>query len=205
MPRTVEPVLPADAFSRHQQQPELGGDGVLLRPWSEEDAPAIRAAFEVPDIQHWHLRRIEDLTEAREWVAAWSQRWSAGTDASWAITLTGVPVHSTGEEPPRDVAVGYIALRTVYLAEGSAEVSYWVVPQARGQRLASRAAEVLARWAFTDLGLHRLSLMHSVANPRSCATSLRAGFPAEGVLREHMRHADGWHDMHLHGRLASDQ
>lgn len=203
MPRTVDPVLAADALSRHRQ-PELSGTNLLLRPWVEDDAPAIRAAFDVPDIQRWHLRRMEDLTEAREWAAAWSRRWAAGSDASWAITLTGGPTHGPASRPPQDVAVGYVALRTIFLAEGSAEVSYWVMPQARGQGVAARAVGVLARWAFTDLGLHRLSLMHSVANPRSCAASLRAGFAAEGVLRAHLRHADGWHDMHLHGRLASD-
>jgi RimJ/RimL family protein N-acetyltransferase len=32
----------------------------------------------------------------------------------------------------------------------------------------------------------------------------KAGFAAEGVKRGAGWHADGWHDMHLHARLAID-
>jgi RimJ/RimL family protein N-acetyltransferase len=32
----------------------------------------------------------------------------------------------------------------------------------------------------------------------------KAGFDLEGTLRSAMRHPDGWHDMHLHARLAGD-
>ena len=31
-----------------------------------------------------------------------------------------------------------------------------------------------------------------------------AGFPLEGTKRGESRHRDGWHDMHLHARLAGD-
>jgi len=55
-----------------------------------------------------------------------------------------------------------------------------------------------------DLGLHRLELRHSTANPASCRVAARAGFRLEGTLRSAMRHPDGWHDMHLHARLQGD-
>lgn len=185
----------------------LAGDGLVLRPWAESDAPAVRKAFADPDIQRWHLRRLDDLAEARQWTAAWSQRWEAGTDASWAITIAGgapPAVPGSAALSAGASAVGQVGLRTIYLGEGSAEVSYWAIPAARGQRVAARAVAIMCAWVFGELGLHRLTLMHSTANPRSCAAALRAGFVAEGTLREHLHHSDGWHDMHLHGRLASD-
>ena len=59
-------------------------------------------------------------------------------------------------------------------------------------------------WAVDELGLHRLFLLHSTANPASCRVAARAGFALEGTLRSAMRHPDGWHDMHLHGLVPGD-
>jgi RimJ/RimL family protein N-acetyltransferase len=41
-------------------------------------------------------------------------------------------------------------------------------------------------------------------NVASCRVALYAGFAAEGTKRGEARHADGWHDMHLHARLEND-
>lgn len=212
MPRTLPPVLPSDALAR-RQQPVLAADGLRLRPWTEHDAPAVQAAFSSPDIQHWHLRRIDDLAEAAAWATAWAPRWEQGSDASWAITTPRTTGRGQDGEADGgadgggcvpDPAVGYVALRDIHLGEGSAQVSYWVTPAARGQHLAARAVDAVADWAFTDLGLHRLWITHSTVNAGSCAAAVRAGFVAEGTLRQHLRHTNGWHDMHVHGRIATD-
>jgi [ribosomal protein S5]-alanine N-acetyltransferase len=95
---------------------------------------------------------------------------------------------------------------TIYpdLRDGWAEVSYWVLPAARRQGLAVSAVEAVTRWAFDDLGLHRLVLEHSVHNEASCRVAGRTDFELEGTLRRSLLHADGWHDVHLHARLAPD-
>jgi RimJ/RimL family protein N-acetyltransferase len=100
--------------------------------------------------------------------------------------------------------LGQISLRTLDLAEGLAEISYWVAPAARGRQVAARALEVLSRWAFDVVGLHRIEVQHSTRNPASCRVAERAGYPAEGIKRSQALHVDGWHDMHLHARLADD-
>ncbi|WP_306490547.1 GNAT family N-acetyltransferase [Rhodococcus erythropolis] len=63
----------------------------------------------------------------------------------------------------------------------------------------------MSEWAFREVGFHRLELEHSIHNPRSCRVATKAGFSEEGVRRGSARHADGWHDMHVHARLRSDQ
>ncbi|MEK8106761.1 GNAT family protein [Micromonospora sp. M12] len=69
-----------------------------------------------------------------------------------------------------------------------------------------RAVVRLTEWAFADLGLHRVELCHAVANPASCRVADRAGYPAEGTLRESYRYGDGRrYDEHLHARLATDR
>lgn len=62
-------------------------------------------------------------------------------------------------------------------------------------------ATVATAWAF-DRGLHRVHLEHSVGNPASCRVAERAGFTLEGTQRSAALHLDGWHDMHLHARVA---
>ncbi|HVB43153.1 MAG TPA: GNAT family protein [Streptosporangiaceae bacterium] len=46
--------------------------------------------------------------------------------------------------------------------------------------------------------------MHSTMNPASCRVAGNAGFAYEGTKRREALHRDGWHDMHLHARLADD-
>ncbi|MFI6237535.1 GNAT family N-acetyltransferase [Micromonospora sp. NPDC050784] len=192
MPVLVAPALPAGSLAA-QEQPHLPvRPGLALRPWRDDDAPAVRAAFDCPAIQRWHVRRIDGDDEARAWTAQWPSRWRDETAASWAIVDAD------------DRPLGQVGLRGVLLDEASAQLSYWLLPPARGRGIATEALRTLTRWSFTRAGLHRLALEHSTANAASCRVATRAGFPAEGVLRGSVRHADGWHDMHLHARLRTD-
>ncbi|WP_320067226.1 GNAT family N-acetyltransferase [Micromonospora sp. RTGN7] len=189
MPYFAAPAVPPGTLAA-LAQPELAADGVLLRPWQPSDRPAVVSAYADPAIQRWHDRSMTD-DEARDWIAGWPDRWRAETGAGWAVLDAGE-------------VVGQVSLRRLALADGLAEVSYWVLPAARGRRVAPRALSAVTAWLFGALGLHRVELTHSTANVASCRVALRAGFAAEGTKRGEGLHADGWHDMHLHARLATD-
>jgi [ribosomal protein S5]-alanine N-acetyltransferase len=150
---------------------------------------AVREAFADPQIQRWHVRILSDEAEALEWITGWARRWAAETDASWAIADSG------------DRVLGQAGLRWVDLFEAEGHLSYWVRPEARGRGVAVAAAQAVVAWSFDELGLHRLELRHSTANAASCRVAAKLDFPLEGTRREAGRHADGWHDMHLHARL----
>lgn len=189
VPSLVTPaVTPGSIASR--AQPEIHADDLLLRPWRRADRPTVVAAYSEPSIQRWHARSMTD-SEARDWIASWSYRWRNETGAGWAVLNAGV-------------VVGQISLRRIVHLDGLSEVSYWVLPAARGRRIAARALSVLTAWSFTTLRLHRIELMHSTANLASCRVAEHAGFALEGTKRRDARHADGWHDMHLHARLDDD-
>jgi RimJ/RimL family protein N-acetyltransferase len=100
--------------------------------------------------------------------------------------------------------LGRVGFRTIDLAEGVAEVAYWTLPSARGRRIARRSVRAVSTWAFTEVGLHRIELNHSTVNEPSCRVAAAAGYAYEGTRRQQLRHEDGWHDMHVHGRLAGD-
>ena len=193
MPLLVGPALSAGSL-RALGQPHLGiDDRMALRPWREGDAATVMAAFACPDIQRWHVRRLDTHDESLAWIAGWATRWDNETDASWAIV--------DGHDQP----IGQVGLRTLSLFEASAALSYWVLPDARGAGVAVRAADAVTRWAFDVVRLHRVSLEHSTANPASCRVAARLGFGVEGTRRGAARHADGWHDMHEHARLRTDE
>ncbi|MCP3805268.1 GNAT family N-acetyltransferase [Allokutzneria sp. A3M-2-11 16] len=187
MPKLVSPVCAPGSLA-NSPQPAIPLASLTLRPWRTEDRPTLLTAFAEPDIQLWHRLSLESVAEAEEWVTSWVLRWAAEEAASWAITL-GAQV------------LGQVGLRGVDLAEGYAELSYWVLPEARGQGVAARATEALADWAFDVVGLHRLEIGHSVRNTASCAVARRLGFPLEGTKKSAYLHADGWHDAHLHARV----
>jgi RimJ/RimL family protein N-acetyltransferase len=193
MPYLVKPVVPAGRM-RDRSQPVLrGAGGLVLRPWEPADAPVVLEAYQDPTIRRWNLRRFGSLAGAGAWIAQWDRQWQAERDGCWAV--------AGGD----GTVLGRVALRGIRLADGVADCTYWVLPAARGRGVATGATVAVARWALHELGLHRLELQHSTANPASCRVAAKAGFAPEGTLRSAMLHPDGWHDMHLHARVAGDR
>ncbi len=188
MPRLTPPVL-APGILREHEQPTLVAADLVLRPWEPDDAPVVFAAYQDPAIRRWHTRGIDDLEEAVAWIEQVRAGWDREVLAGWAVEAGG---H----------VVGRVVLRFVDLHDGIGEVGYWTLPSARGRGHAGRAVTALCSWALDDLGLHRIELEHSVRNTASCRVADRAGFVAEGTRRAATRHVDGWHDMHVHVRLA---
>jgi [ribosomal protein S5]-alanine N-acetyltransferase len=167
------------------------GSDVLLRPWSLDDAQAVMDAYQDEAIQQWHGRRADSLAETREWIAGWQGGWAAETDAIWAVA-----------EAASGILLGRAGLKHLEFSHGTADVTYWTVPAARGRGLCPRAVDAMAAWAF-EAGFHRLDLEHAMANTASCRVAEKTGFAVEGVRRGAWLLADGRHDVHAHARLRS--
>lgn len=193
MPYLTRPVLPAGTLSRAPQPTIPTGDGLLLRPWRAEDAPAVHAAFQDPVMHQWHVRAADSEEEVRGWITEWQQAWEQERSVQWAVA-----------DAADDRLLGRVALREIVLGDGVAEVAYWTTAAARGRGVAARATTALAHWALDETGFQRLELHHSVANPASCRVAQKTGFALEGTKRSAGLHPDGWHDMHLHARVRGD-
>jgi RimJ/RimL family protein N-acetyltransferase len=177
-----------------QEQPVLTlSSGLELRPWCASDAGTLIAAGQDPAIRQWNLLVVASAAEAGKRIERMHERWQNEQSAIWAIA------HPHGGQ-----AVGLIGLGDIDLAGGSAEVLYWVLPAGRGRGVMVEATKRLSQWAFDDLGLHRLRLCHSMANPASCRVATKAGFSVEGTMRSALLHEDGWHDQHLHALVQGD-
>jgi RimJ/RimL family protein N-acetyltransferase len=149
----------------------LAGDGVRLRPLREDDAPAYAAAFR-DDPQLGRLVGTEkdpDEAAARERIADAEQR--GGFEL--AITADG-----------SDAFCGLVAVHSIELAHGRAEVGFWLAPGARGARLGTRAVALVVDWLFDGAGLRRVEMTTTPDNAGALVLARRLGFEEEGVLRQ---------------------
>lgn len=167
--------------------------GLVLRPWTDDDAPVVLASAGDPEIALWQGATMVDLTEAVAWVRSRGD-WSAGDHASFAIT-----------EAPDSEALGSVSLHKIDREQGDAEVGYWMAPAARGRGLARRAVVEVCRWAFAEYPIDRIELYQAVENVASGRVAAAAGFTLEGRLRRSFRYGDGVkHDEQVWSRLADD-
>ncbi len=196
------PVPPLDDQHRTSRLfPDLHGHGLWLRPWdpdSDTDAENWLRGVTDPDFALWNtpLTLIDDLAGAREALRRKAGMAAEGTSASYRI-----------DDESSGTTLGHVGVNGINHVFSTARVSYWVLPEARGRGVATRALRLASHWAHTELALHRLELDHGVGHEASCRTAERCGFRYEGTLRGSMFEAgrhDAFRDAHLHARLATD-
>jgi ribosomal-protein-alanine N-acetyltransferase len=84
------------------------------------------------------------------------------------------------------ILAGGRCVGSIWLSLGTssrATVGYWLLAEARGSGLMSRALLLVTRWAFAELGMKRIGLLADPRNLASVRVAERAGFKREGVLR----------------------
>lgn len=190
MPKLIADVVEPGTLAATDQPLVMIDEELDLRPFLADDVGAVVTAFSTPDIQYFHFRHL-DHAEALEWIEQCGTAWRSEKSATWAI-VDRRTAH----------VLGRVTIH-LSLAQGHGEVSYWVLPDARGRGVASRACVSATRWAH-GIGIRRIELQHSATNTTSHHVAASAGFREEGVRREALLHADGWHDMVLHSHLSTD-
>ena len=156
-------------------------DGVVeLRPPVEEDAEAIVAACQDPDIGRFTLVPVPyGPGHAAEWIGAAPDQWRSGTTRPMVV-LDAV----TGE------LLGSCGLTDV--GDERAEIGYWVKREARGRGVASRAVRLVTEWALAEAGLCRVELLTDVGNLASQRVAEKAGYTREGEVPAPPRCAGRW-------------
>jgi RimJ/RimL family protein N-acetyltransferase len=154
---------------------ELRDGELVLRPWTEDDVPALAAACNDPEIWLWipSIPRPYTEDDARAFIAGEARP----ELRSFAIEVEGVVAGS----------IGFTLNSHGYRGH----VGYWVAAPARGQGICTRALRLLVRWALTELELQRLELITDPDNLASQRVAEKVGFRREGTLRAHLRHPDG--------------
>ncbi len=153
--------------------PRLTDGRLLLRPFEPEDAPAVQAACDDPDVAHWiyGLPTPYTLADAQWFIADARDRLLRNERARLAVT---------------DAASGELlgsASLDLFAGREAAEIGYWVKREARRRGVALGAARLIADWAFGEVGVERLELLTYPGNHVSQALAARLGFAREGLLR----------------------
>jgi len=162
---------------------------LLLRPPRSSDVPAVFAACQDPEIARWTTVPVPyALADAHRWVEVEVPLgWSGSTAPVWHVTDPADP----------STVLASIGLHHLDLEHGDGEVGYWTVPAARGRGITTAAVRLVCRWAFDELGLHRVDWAAAVGNRASRRVAEKAGFAVEGTTRQrlvtHGRREDAWY------------
>lgn len=154
-------------------EPRLTDGRLVVRPFTADDAPAVRAACLDPDVAHWIYRLPADYSpaDAEAFIVDSWRRLAAGDRARLAIA-----------DATTDDLLGSISL-DLFPERQAGEIGYRVNKEVRRRGVAEAAARLVVRWAFQDLGLERLEIMTYPGNAASQALAEKLGFRREGLLR----------------------
>ena len=121
--------------------------------------------------------RIADMTAhiphpypdglAEEWIASHEGRWASGSQATFAITLK-----------ESGLLIG--AISAMRIAEGEAQVGYWIGVEYWNHGYCTEACEKLVEFCAGDLKLAKLKTHHLTRNPASGRVMQKCGFKHVG-------------------------
>ena len=167
----------------------LTSDRVRLSVPTTSDIDRIAECCTDPDIQTWTtVPKPYTRESARFFVEEMvPQGWEKGAQFNWAIRAPG-----DCDSP----VLGMAGISVSGERDGmkSAEIGWWMAPDARGQGLLNGACQLILGWAFSEesgLGLCRATWHAVVGNWPSRRAAWRLGFVVEGTLRRHYADPSG--------------
>jgi ribosomal-protein-alanine N-acetyltransferase len=89
-------------------------------------------------------------------------------------------------------------------SQQSAHIGYWVGERYSRQGFARASVQAVLRFAFNDLGLHRVSAAVQAENKASIKLLETTGFQPEGTARGFLKINRRWTDHLVYARLSSD-
>jgi RimJ/RimL family protein N-acetyltransferase len=152
--------------------PTLRDGDLVLRPKRIEDAEAITAACQDPEIPRWtFVPSPYTLDDARAFLRSSADEAAAGK----AVNLLAVDARADG-------LLGSFSVMELDHEPGFGEIGYWVAAEARGRGIATRAVRLLADWARDELSLTRIVILPHKDNTASRRVAEKAGFRDTGEL-----------------------
>lgn len=162
--------------------PVLTDGRIVLRAHRPEDVPDLVDQCRDEATQRWTTVPVPYTTaHAADFVASRRAQWESGRHLSLAVEAGGRFLGTLDLRPTRD---------------GAAEVSYILMPQARGRGTGEAALRLLLPWAFEALDLQVIHWQAAVGNWPSRRLAWRLGFGIEsrvsGLISQRGRLLDGW-------------
>ncbi len=176
------------------QRPTLQTPRLCLRPFSEDDAPAVTALAADRDIASTTILIPHPYEErhAHGWIGTHQLAFDSGHSLDLAVCQSG-----TGE------LLGAIGL-VFQPTHDRAEMGYWIGKPFWGNGFATEAAAAMIRYAFSTLRYNRVSAYHFTRNLASGRVLLKAGLRPEGLWRNHIKKWGVYEDCAVYGILRSE-
>ena len=139
---------------------ELQCGRVQLRQYVRADAPGIVARSKDAETNKWTgIPQDISIESAQAWIDEVTEG-SSSNRLCWAVDLDGQYAGHVGLRPDGD----------------GGHVHFDTLPWARGQRVASVAANLVSRWALSELNWSAVIWRAHTDNSASAKTAWRAGF-----------------------------
>ncbi len=176
----------------------LGDDRLILHPFTVGDVPALLEAVResLLEIRPWMSWAVNEysLEHALRFQQSVVSGWEQGESYQFAIV------------DARDGSLlGGCGLNHINSFYRFANLGYWVRTSRTGQGVASRAARLVARFGFEQLGLARAEIVVAVGNLPSLRAAQKAGATREGILRSRLILGDNsMGDAVMHSLIPQD-
>jgi [ribosomal protein S5]-alanine N-acetyltransferase len=151
-------------------EPPLADEVVLLRRWRKTDLATVVDASRDP-----YIPKVTSVPAP--FTKGAGERWLERQDAR---SRSGLGVSLAIAQPPGDEAVGTVVL--MHRGRGVYGLGYWLLPNARGRGLASRAVGLVVEWALAQPGVRELEALVEPWNEESARVVERAGFSRDRLL-----------------------
>ena len=173
--------------------PVLTGKRVTLRELRASDATSLFAMLTTEEVSRF-ISPPPTTVEGFERFIAWTLRMrELGTYACFAVTLHG-----------SDTAIGIFQIRELEPGFGNAEWGFAIGSEYWGCGAFLDSAELVVKFAFETVGVHRLEARASVKNGRGNGALRKIGAVQEGVLRRSFLRNGEYHDQVLWSILDDD-
>jgi len=183
-----------------RSKPELDGEVVVLRPFTESDITSMGPILADPAVLrltgsvHTSAAASNASAELDESTLAWYRGLASRPDRLDLAIVDRVSNRCVGEAVLNELDAG----------NDSCNFRIIIGPEGRDRGLGTEAVRLITDHAFRTTSLWRISLEVYSFNPRAQRVYERAGFETEGVLRGALRFDDARVDAVVMSLLRAD-
>ena len=186
-------IAPTISTDWRESLPMLAGATVTLRELRASDAPSLFALLTTEEVSRF-ISPPPSTVDGFERFIAWTLRQrAAGSYACFAVTLDST-----------DTAIGIFQLRQMEPGFGTAEWGFAIGSAYWGTGVFQEGAELLVKFAFDTVGVHRLEARAAVQNGRGNGALRKIGAVQEGLLRKSFMKNGEYIDQVLYAMLDTD-
>jgi [ribosomal protein S5]-alanine N-acetyltransferase len=145
--------------------------------------------------QYLEFPVFEDLNESKKYLQGLIDRSKSKLQQFWFI-----------EEAKSKKIIGSFGVHSLDRHRSSVEIGYGISPYYWGNGYFQESANIIIKYLFNDIGLHRIVARTFKENTASIAGLEKLGFNIEGTMKDYYKKHDGnWFDGVLMAKLNSNQ